>query len=80
MKFLTSVAATFPKFRQAIVFSNSENKAVESTREILNDLREQTANLLDKRAEAWIGENKLIHAGAARKLAKELREKLDVPR
>lgn len=47
------------------------------TDEILSELREQTATLLDKRAEAWIGENKLIHAGAARKLANELRGKLN---
>jgi hypothetical protein len=44
---------------------------------IIEELREQTINLLEKRAEAWIGENKLIHAGAARRLAAELRQKLD---
>lgn len=43
--------------------------------EIIGQLREQTADLLEKRAEAWIGENKLIHAGAAKKLADELRGK-----
>lgn len=43
---------------------------------IINDLRLQTVDLLEKRAEAWIGENKLIHAGAAQKLAAELRQKI----
>ena len=43
---------------------------------IINDLRLQTVDLLEKRAEAWIGENKLIHAGAAQRLAAELRQKL----
>jgi hypothetical protein len=43
---------------------------------IISDLRLQTVDLLEKRADAWIGENKLIHAGAARKLAAELRQKL----
>ena len=80
MKFVTSIAANFPRLKQAIVFVKAENKVSENAREVLNDLREQTANLLDKRAEAWISENKLIHAGAARKLAKELREKVNVPR
>lgn len=47
-----------------------------TTVNVLDDLREQTATLLDKRAEAWISENKLIHAGAARKLADELRRKV----
>lgn len=43
---------------------------------IINDLRLQTVDLLEKRAEAWIGENKLIHAGAAQRLAAELRQKI----
>lgn len=43
---------------------------------IIFDLRLQTVDLLEKRADAWIGENKLIHAGAARKLAAELRQKI----
>lgn len=45
--------------------------------DIIDQLREQTADLLDKRAEAWAGENKLVHAGAARKLAEELRSKFE---
>lgn len=45
----------------------------ETAAKILDDLREQTAQYLDKRAEAWTSENKLIHAGAAQKLANELR-------
>lgn len=44
---------------------------------IIKTLRAQTIDLLEKRAEAWIGENMLIHAGAARQLAQELRQKLD---
>lgn len=44
---------------------------------IILELRAQTVDLLEKRAEAWILDNKLIHAGAARQLAAELRQKLD---
>lgn len=50
-------------------------EAKPKAQDIIDQLREQTADLLDKRAEAWTGENKLIHAGAARKLAEELRSK-----
>ena len=51
-------------------------QATPSGEKIFSDLRLQTVDLLEKRADAWIGENKLIHAGAARKLAAELRQKL----
>jgi hypothetical protein len=44
---------------------------------IIEELRAQTVDLLEKRAEAWILDNKLIHAGAARQLAAELRQKLE---
>lgn len=50
-------------------------EAKPKAQDIIDQLREQTADLLEKRAEAWTGENKLIHAGAARKLAEELRSK-----
>lgn len=55
-----------------------ENNIMETkpkAQDVIDQLREQTADLLDKRAEAWTSENKLIHAGAARKLAEELRSK-----
>jgi hypothetical protein len=42
---------------------------------IIEELRAQTVDLLEKRAEAWILDNKLVHAGAARQLAAELRQK-----
>lgn len=63
--------------RQAVkIWKQELPDARVTTVEVLNDLRAQTADLLDKRAEAWIGENKLVHAGAARKLAEELRRKI----
>lgn len=43
---------------------------------IYDNLKDQTIELLEKRAEAWMGESKLVHAGAARKLAEELRRKV----
>ena len=57
----------------AVVTQNQAQK-------IYEDLRMQTIDLLEKRAEAWIGESKLVHAGAARKLAEELKGKNNVAR
>lgn len=51
------------------------NMQKNSAEVIYEGLREQTIDLLEARAQAWISENKLVHAGAARKLAKELKEK-----
>lgn len=47
----------------------------ECASKVYEELKEQTAVLLDKRAEAWLSENKLVHAGAAQKLADQLRSK-----
>lgn len=58
---------------RAAVAAWKESLPKETAGKILDDLREQTAQYLDKRAEAWTSENKLIHAGAAQKLADELR-------
>lgn len=51
------------------------NMQKNSAEVIYQGLREQTVDLLEARAQAWISENKLVHAGAARKLAEELKEK-----
>lgn len=40
---------------------------------IYDGLKEQTIELLEARAQAWIVENKLIHASAARKLAQDIK-------
>jgi len=40
----------------------------------LNKIREEVAFDLDAKQAKWIGENKLIHAGAAKALADELRK------
>lgn len=61
------------KTYRAAVAVWKESLPKETAGKILDDLREQTAQYLDKRAEAWTSENKLIHAGAAQKLADELR-------
>lgn len=42
----------------------------------LNEVRGHTADLLQAKAQEWKGENKLLHAGAALALAKELKEKM----
>jgi hypothetical protein len=42
----------------------------------LNEIRRDTADKLDQIAEMWRSENKLIHEGAARRLAAELRKKI----
>lgn len=63
-------------YKQVVVaWRDQLPKAQQTTKDVMQELREQTALLLDKRAEAWISENKLIHAGAAQKLAAELRGK-----
>ena len=54
--------------------SNVANKQIKA-HDVFAELVEQTATLIDKRTEAWRGENKLIHAGAAQKLAADLRKK-----
>lgn len=58
-------------------WKNNVMEAKPKAQEIMDQLREQTADLLDKRAEAWTSENKLVHAGAAKKLAEELRRKFN---
>ena len=55
-----------------VKLSNMQKNSAEV---IYQGLKEQTVDLLEARAQAWISENKFIHAGAARKLAKELMEK-----
>jgi predicted RNA-binding protein with PUA domain len=55
-----------------VKLSNMQKNSAEV---IYQGIKEQTVDLLEARAQAWISENKLIHAGAARKLAKELMEK-----
>lgn len=61
-------------YRQAVRMWREELPK-ECANKVIDELREQTAVLLDKRAEAWLLENKLVHAGAAQKLAKEIRGK-----
>ena len=49
-----------------------------TTAKMLDDLREQTASLLEKRAEAFMAEHKPSHAAAAQQLANEIRRKSNV--
>jgi hypothetical protein len=42
----------------------------------LNEVRQQAAENLERQADRWTTENKLVHAGAARKLAFELKQNL----
>lgn len=72
---MKALMQTANQYRQAVrVWRDALPVAKETTETVLQELRESTAQLLDKRAEAWMSENKLIHAGAAQKLAKELRD------
>lgn len=50
---------------------DARKKAVE----ILESVRNDTVKALEEKAQEWKSENKLIHAGAALTLAKELKEK-----
>lgn len=61
-------------YRQAVKVWKEELPK-ECAKKVFEELKEQTAVLLDKRAEAWLSENKLVHAGAAQKLADQLRSR-----
>lgn len=71
---MKAAIAAVNNYRQKVSFWREELPK-QCADKIIDELREQTADLLDKRAEAWLSENKLIHAGAAQKLAKEIRGK-----
>lgn len=73
LRFIENIAA---RRTSVEVWKNSLNNRKEASEAITSELRNQMAQLLEQRAEAWINENKLIHAGAARKLAEEIREKI----
>ncbi len=73
LRFIENTAAR----RAAVeVWKNSLNNKKEASDAITAELRNQMSQLLEQKADAWISENKLIHAGAARKLAEEIREKI----
>lgn len=42
---------------------------------VAKEVREQVIKDIEIKAEQWMGENKLVHAGAARQLAEELKQK-----
>jgi hypothetical protein len=71
---MRSMITGMQNYRQAVSAWKQELPK-ESASKVFEELKEQTAVLLDKRAEAWLSENKLIHAGAAQKLADQLRSK-----
>lgn len=43
---------------------------------IANDVKAQIIKDIETQADKWVNENKLVHAGAARQLADELKAKL----
>lgn len=45
-------------------------------RNVANEVRQQIVKDIETKADQWASENKLIHAGAARELADELKKKL----
>lgn len=71
---MRSMIRGMQNYRQAVSVWKQELPK-ECASKVFEELKEQTAVLLDKRAEAWFSENKLIHAGAAQKLADQLRSK-----
>jgi hypothetical protein len=74
---ITRLVAHSQMLRQAVAKWKTELPASDNIAlSALNKIRQDTADDLMKKSEQWITENKLIHAGAAQKLAKELREKL----
>ena len=50
----------------------AETLAIKAT----NEVRQQAVESLERQADRWLSENKLIHAGAARKLAEELKRQI----
>lgn len=77
IKHAVSMMANSAALRQAVKKWKSDLPASDRVAiKTLDAVRQSTADSLDNQADKWVLENKLVHAGAARKLAAELREKL----
>jgi hypothetical protein len=50
-------------------------KAEQIARKVEQEVQKQIGDMLIQMADQWTSENKLIHAGAARRLAEKLKEK-----
>lgn len=75
IRHVTSTIANSVALRKAVAQWRSELPPAERLAiQALNETRQEAADNLDRQAERWISENKLVHAGAARKLADELRK------
>lgn len=71
----SAIVANSQALRMAV--SKWKQELPESTHiaiDALNKMRQEVANDLDAKQKQWVGENKLIHAGAAKALADELRK------
>lgn len=51
-------------------------KAEQIAHKVEQEVQKQVGDALIQMADQWTSENKLIHAGAARKLAKKLKQQL----
>lgn len=52
-------------------------KAEEIAQKVKQEVGQAVIDALASQSEKWMSENKLLHVGAAQKLANELREKLN---
>jgi hypothetical protein len=51
-------------------------KAEQIARSVEHEVNKQAVDMLKQLADQWVGENKLIHAGAAKRLADKLNKQL----
>jgi polyhydroxyalkanoate synthesis regulator phasin len=51
-------------------------KGGEIATKVAKEVYQEAAKLIEQKAEQWLSENKLIHAGAASQLANQLKQKI----
>lgn len=77
LKHVTYLIAHSTALRTAVAKWRNELPAAERVAiTALNETRLQAAENLERQADRWVTENRLVHAGAARKLAEELRNSI----
>lgn len=59
------------------IWRQSLPKAERVAQQVGVEVTKELSKVIEEKAQQWISENKLIHAGAAMKLAKELKDRLE---
>lgn len=59
------------------IWRQSLPKAEQVAQQVGVEVTKELSKVIEEKAQQWISENKLIHAGAAMKLAKELKDRLE---